>query len=117
MLKRCGPWKPVIWGNFREANLTLDVRVYRERMKDIVDAKGDTPGIPPDYVNYLAANAKGVEYQLRWKPLADSEIWLNQNFQHYEYMDPPDLRSDRQPPMHATTLALFQKLPAGFDER
>lgn len=102
-------------GNFREANLTLDVRVYRERMKDIVDAKGDTPGIPPDYVNYLAANAKGVEYQLRWKPLADSEIWLNQNFQHYEYMDPPDLRSDRQPPTHATTLALFQKLPAGFD--
>jgi len=97
-------------GSFREWNLTLDVRAYHERIKNVVA----TDGVPADFVNNQSVMAKGMEYQLRWHPLEETEFWLNQNFQRYEYRD-RILRTDRQPPSHATTLALFQKLPANLD--
>jgi iron complex outermembrane receptor protein len=98
------------FGNFRELNTTLDVRIYHENVKDVVAADG----LPANFVNNQSVKAKGIEYELRWHPIEETEIWANQNFQHYEYWDTA-LRTDRQPPTHATTLALFQKLPKGLD--
>lgn len=95
------------FGNFHDWNLTLDLRAYRENATGIID----TTGSPSDFTNYFSTRARGIEYQLRWHPLAETELWLNQNFQHYEYWD-DRLRVDRQPPSHATTIALFQQLPA-----
>lgn len=108
------------FGNFRAWRLTLDVRVFRERMRDRIAGEGyDLPVALPatgthveDYINNTGLKLRGLEYQLRWKPLADTEIWLNQTFVKQVWDDGWD---DRIPPRHATTLALFQKLPLNLD--
>ena len=107
------------FGNFRDWRLTLDVRGYIERMRDIIVRQlYPNPSIPPlpaavwDFVNAGAFKTRGVEYQLRWKPLADTEIWLNQNFQQMSW---DNGGVDHMPPRRATTLALFQKLPDAVD--
>lgn len=109
------------FGNFRDARMTLDVRVYHEEMKGYIDAKSYTlpapvPALDPqgeDYVNTPGLRSFGVEYQLRWLPWESTEIWLNQNWQHYSWSDSD--RQDRTPPTYATSVMLFQKLPADFD--
>jgi iron complex outermembrane receptor protein len=105
------------FGNIREWHMTLDVRGYIERMRDKIDR--DTYVIPPnpkvnDFVNRAGFKTRGLEYQFRWKPLTGTEIWLNQNFQHFIW-DDPNQKGKNVPPTHATTLALFQRLPAGLD--
>ncbi len=118
------------FGNFRELRMTLDVRIYMERMKDLI-VEDDIrvipgylsgvlpPGIPIDipinlidFFNTSGFRIHGLEYQLRWKPLADTEIWLNQAFEdtHWE-----DNKTESVAPTHATTIAWFQKLPYDFD--
>lgn len=105
-------------GIFRDWRLTIDVRAYIESMRDLIDR--DRYAIPfnnpaaHDFVNRPGLKTRGMEYQLRWKPLAGTEIWLNQNFQHHVWDDPTQ-DGKNEPPTHATTVALFQKLPAGFD--
>lgn len=111
------------FGNFREWRLTLDVRAYIERMKSWVDRDtypNATPvlGLPwnsGDYVNRPGFETHGAEYQLRWKPFVDTEVWLNQSFQRLHWEGPWWQREKHQPPTRATTLALFQKLPHGLD--
>lgn len=101
------------FGNFRDWRLTLDVRVYRERMDDLID-RDTLPSGLFDFINRPGFIIQGFEYQLRWKPLANTEIWLNQNFQDFIWDDP--LQNGKNvPPTRSTTIALFQKLPAGLD--
>lgn len=110
------------FGNFRDWRLTLDVRAYRERMRDLIWNKTLTPYTPPDgfwdelnapedFVNLPGITARGVEYQLRWSPVEGTAFWLNQNWENYTWQETG--RSKRVPPSHATTLALFQQLPGG----
>lgn len=102
-------------GNLRNWRLTIDVRAYIERMRDRIGTdKYTIPGYPlkvDDYVNRAGFDVQGFEYQLRWKPHADTEIWVNQNFLHLRWED----RTIKQPPTHDTTIALFQKLPFNLD--
>lgn len=109
------------FGNFRAVRLTLDVRAYIERMKDIIDTGVRTiPGyvVPPatpipvaDFVNGAGFKIRGVEYQLRWKPTGQTEIWLNQGFQNLVWDAAQTSTGLNLPPTHAATVALFQKLP------
>ncbi|MDP3030487.1 MAG: TonB-dependent receptor [Rhodocyclaceae bacterium] len=105
------------FGNFRDWRMTLDVRVFSERMKDraALVRNCSAPGyIPPVacIINGTALEARGLEYQLRWKPLRDTEIWFNQTFTQVIR----DISDDKGfPPTRATTIALFQKLPRDFD--
>lgn len=104
--------------------MTLDVRGFIERMRDRVDNGVRTiPGyalpVPPftpipvrDFVNGTGFEMRGLEYQLRWKPLNDTEILVNQTFQSLVH---DASYNQRFPPTHTTTLALFQKLPHGID--
>lgn len=109
------------FGNFRDLRLTLDVRGYHEHVKGLIDTKSYNLPVPvpftgtvaQDYVNNSGLIARGIEYQLRWSPSETTEFWLNQNFEGYEWDDAS--KTDRIAPTHATTLALFQKLPADFD--
>lgn len=114
------------FGNLRDWRLTLDVRAYRERMTDrITDVDSTIPGyvnpinLKPlkinDFDNAPAFRIRGVEYQLRWKPLASTEIWLNQTFQTLSWDTDRKTNDANRPPTHATTLALFQKLPHNLD--
>lgn len=110
------------FGNFRDWRLTLDVRAYHERMLGVVQNLGYViPGyvnpiapaqLPNDLVNMRNFTTHGIEYQLRWKPFTDTEIWLNQNVQRYHW---DDGWTNHKPPMRAMTFALFQKLPLGLD--
>jgi iron complex outermembrane receptor protein len=111
------------FGNFRDWRLTLDVRGYIEKLKDQI---GDIdrnilvwPSPPiydrvPDYTNLPGFIVRGIEYQLRWKPLEGTEIWLNQNFQNLIWDATALNKTLNLPPQRATTLALFQKLPYNF---
>lgn len=117
------------FGNFRDWRLTLDVRAYIERMKDvIVEGPRTIPGynLPvfpftpievSDFMNGPGFKLRGVEYQLRWRPFSATELWANQNFSRLIWdgtVTGAD-RTDRLPPTRMTTLALFQKLPGNLD--
>ncbi len=108
------------WGRWPDAQVTLDARLYRERMRDVVvDDDGDGTAVLPnqlgktkDFVNRHALTLVGLEYQLRWKAAPHTELWLNQNFSRMKWDDSVyEAKDERRPPRHATTLALFQKLP------
>ncbi|MDP2170786.1 MAG: TonB-dependent receptor [Rhodocyclaceae bacterium] len=128
------------FGNFREWRMTLDVRAYIERMRDIIskgkiNIPGYLSGIVPagtittigplpaslpvnipldviDFVNIPGFETRGLEYQLRWKPFETTEIWVNQSFARTFW----ELNADKPlPPTHATTIAWFQKLPYDLD--
>lgn len=109
------------WGRWPDAQVTLDARLYRERMRDVVaDDDGEGAALLPnqlgkpakDFVNRHALTLAGLEYQLRWKPTASTELWLNQNFSRMKWDDPGyEAKQERRPPRHATTVALFQQLP------
>ena len=117
------------FGRLAGGRLTVDLRAYVESAKDTIDKttcsrpECANPSAVPfitlpnakEFVNYPAFKTYGVEYQVRWKLLADTDIWLNQNFQQIRV--PPAQPSDQfgLPPTHATTLAIFQRLPAEFD--
>ena len=109
-------------GRWPGAQVTLDARLYRERMRDLVvddNGKGNVflPGQwtemkAKDFVNDGALTLVGLEYQLRWKATARTELWLNQNFSRMKWDDPDyERKKERRPPRHATTIALFQQLP------
>ncbi|MDP1652788.1 MAG: TonB-dependent receptor [Rhodocyclaceae bacterium] len=105
------------FGNFREWRLTLDVRAFDERMREIVVMRGRTlaevlagKGVA-DFVNLGAFKTRGLEYQLRWKPFETTEFWVNQAFERTAW---DASASQPYPPTHATTIAWFQKLPYDF---
>ncbi|MEW6163896.1 MAG: TonB-dependent receptor [Pseudomonadota bacterium] len=102
------------FGNFQDWRLTLDVRAYRERMLGVIDKKrytlpGYVLGQVDDFVNVRNLETHGIEYQLRWKPWADTEIWLNQSAQRMRWNE--DGRQTSMPPERALMLAIFQRLP------
>lgn len=109
------------WGRWPDAQVTLDARLYRERMRDVVaDDDGEGATLLPnqlgkpakDFVNRHALTLVGLEYQLRWKPTATTELWLNQNFSRMKWDDLGyEAKDERRPPRHATTVAWFQQLP------
>lgn len=120
------------FGNFHAIRMTLDVRGYVERTEKLIeDTVVTIPGYvyPPNifglpagasipvggFANQPGFKTQGLEYQLRWKPFQETEIWLNQNFQQWRWDADATYRDISLPPTHATTLALFQKLPHELD--
>lgn len=111
------------FGNLRDWRMTLDVRVFHERMRDTVTT--NSYDLPPaqaaglvtgnqveEYVNGTGLHLRGGEYQLRWKPLAGTEVWLNQAFLRQVWDNDWD---NHLAPRRTTMLALFQKLPLDLD--
>lgn len=107
------------FGNWRDLNLTLDVRAFHERMKDTIkvdsyrltaaEAAGLITGSRiKDYINDDGLKVRGAEYQLRWKPLSKTEIWLNQTFMRQVW---DNGSTSLLAPTRVTSLALFQRLP------
>ncbi len=110
------------FGEFRAARMTLDVRAYRERMYGVIDTRcivWGCGGLGVDYVNYRDLETRGVEFQLRWKPFAGTEVWLNHNDQRFDWTrdryNPGFVHRQHVPPRRNSTLALFQKLPGNID--
>jgi len=127
------------FGNFRQWNMTIDVRAYSEKVRDLIvtNNHGSAPGyVYPNnplvvfvegvlgtplvgssvpvitFGNMNGFKTRGLEYQLRWKPFSGTELWVNQAFERTHWA----ANADRpMPPTHATTIAWFQKLPHDFD--
>ncbi len=106
------------FGNFRDWRLTLDMRAYSEKMRNVIElgeyANPTFPFQSPvlyDFVNTNAVKTRGLEYQLRWKPFDTTELWVNQAFERTSWDADADMPFA---PTHATTIAWFQKLPNDF---
>jgi len=113
------------FGHFSDLRATLDIRAYRERMFGVIDTQSYTfPGYAlrrvDDSVNYQDFETHGIEFQWRWKPFAETEIWLNHNEQSFRWtrnrFNPANTsHSNNIPPQHTSSIAWFQKLPQGVD--
>lgn len=105
-------------GELPAMHLVIDVRAFEERLKDLIRLRDYTllPSLAVtgtaarDYVNYPGYRLRGIEYQVRWKPRADTEIWLNQAF--LTTLDSVREQDSAATPRHITTLALFQRIGA-----
>ncbi len=101
--------------------MSLDVRVFDERIGDIV-RRGEYSLAPSllvtgsranDYVNSPGYRIRGVEYQARWKPSATTELWLNQAY--LKPLDATRMEDNMTVPRHITSLALFQRFAGGIE--
>jgi iron complex outermembrane recepter protein len=103
-------------GKLREFNLSADVRIFHERVRDLLSYQQLCKSCPNDFANKDANTQRGWEMQLRWQPLPATQILLN----HTQLRLLPDATSTAQQdafraPRHFSTLAWFQLLPADFD--
>lgn len=106
---------------WRDWGVTFDARAFYERFLGSINTTGirnapvqlaATGTRYEDFINKRDSTLQGLDYQLRWKPGHDTEIWLNQSWQRYVW---DDQWENHLPPRRTTTLALFQKLPANLD--
>lgn len=104
-------------GQFRPLNLTVDVRGFVEKVRDLLRYYAPCSGCPDDVVNKDPNTQRGWEMQLRWQPWTDTQLLLN----HTELRLIPGAASSAQDtdpfraPRHFSSLALFQRLPENFD--
>lgn len=105
-------------GELPALRLTLDVRAFEERIKNLIRLQDYTllPSLAvtgtaaKDYINYPGYYLRGIEYQARWKPNTDTEIWLNQAF--LTTLNSVRDQDSAATPRHITTLAWFQRIGA-----
>lgn len=124
-------------GEFRSKGVTIDVRLFDERMKNReVDssktlAAGDCtlcaiPGMDSaaTFRNVQDVRNQGVEYQLRWKTPWSSQIWFNQTFSHIksqrflvdlpaDYANYVVQRTEHSMPRRSESIHWMQDLPWG----
>lgn len=93
------------FGNLRDQRLTVDVRLYQEKMSGMISrttyallpALAVTGTNAFDYTNASAPRFTGLEYQLRWGLGSRTELWVNQNFASMSWpggtfaIKPPDV--------------------------
>jgi len=105
-------------GELRKLNLAIDLRVFREHARDLLSYRApcENGRCPIDIVNKDPNTQQGWETQLRWQPLADTQLLLN-----YTRLKLAPEASSTAPqdayraPRHNAMLALFQRLPDGYD--
>ena len=103
------------FGNLRDLRMTLDVRVFRERMDGFIRSADYQLPAPvlytgttvSDYVNGSGPRMSGLEYQWRWSPSPQTELWLGQAFTRVQW---PNAVVGRAPG-RASTVAVFHELP------
>lgn len=104
------------FGNLRDLRMTVDVRVFRERMDGYIRSVSYHLPEPvrytgtevSDYRNRPGPTLQGVEYLWRWSPSPQTEWWLGQAFTRARWSGGGDAG---EPPSRATTVAVFHELP------
>lgn len=104
------------FGNLREQRMTLDLRLFRERMDGLITRTFYSLPQPllytgsnvRDYVNASGPTLRGLEYQWRWSSGPRTEWWLAQSFTATDW--PAAVVG--KAPVRATTLAVFHELPS-----
>ena len=96
-------------GEIRALGLKVDVRAFRERMDHRMVGLSTM-----DIVNTPGADFNGIEYQVDWKPFAATRIVFSEA-QLHEIPAPNSSIGTMAAPRRSGSLALYQKLPGGFD--
>ena len=104
------------FGNLRELRMTLDVRLFRERMDGyIISTDYQLPEPLPgsgsnvkDYTNRPGPRMTGVDYLWRWSSGPRTEWWLAQAFTDTHWPNADAAIA----PVRSTTLAVFHELPS-----
>lgn len=95
-------------GRFREFGLTVDLRLYRERMNQRIWRYG------VDYVNLPGPTNRGFEYQLDWRPFAATRLLFAQAHQRV-IAGRDDNNEALEAPRRVSSLTWLQKLPGNLD--
>ncbi len=103
------------FGNLRDWRMTLDVRVFRERMDGFIRSSDYhlpqplpyTGTLVSDYANQLGPRLSGLEYQWRWSQSPQTEWWVGQTFTRTQWPG----ATGGLPPLRSSTLAVFHELP------
>jgi iron complex outermembrane receptor protein len=108
-------------GEFRAQRMTVDVRIFEERMGGLVKSipYNVQPSLPVtrtaavDFVNRFDYTISGLEYQWHWKPQEGLDITANQSFLRSSCVFDPTLLY--RTPGHIGTLAVVKQLPNRFE--
>jgi len=125
-------------GDYKRFNASLDVRAFYERIPNRIHTSSAPLGapycpdpnslsclysLPADYaVNAEKVTIRGIEYQLRWQPLADTRLLVNQSFttissslvdDGFNAVDAKRIvqQSENSAPEASSTIMLIQQLP------
>lgn len=141
--ERMDTWELGYLGDWRSQRMSLDVRVFQEKVYDrllVLDRNDGVDSIPDAMTPIQNIRMRGVEYQWRWQPFEPTKVVVNQAFIHsdaefigsalantvntlwslnkdqaYEKRQLIDDLSERGAPRRATSILLIQKLPLGFE--
>ncbi len=103
-------------GEFKSFGLTADVRIFEEKVRDLMRYERPCPGCPNDIVNKDPSTQRGWEGQVRWEPRSGTQLLLNHTeLKLFTDVDNSAPQDRYRAPSHISTLAWFQKLPAGWD--
>ena len=112
-------------GEFPRQGVSVDVRLFHEQIGGII--RRASYALPPgtqlvqsasgvslttDYVNAEDFAIRGLEYQLKWRPWAGTQLTFNQAWTN---IDSRDAGAALAAPKLASTLMWTQKLPRGID--
>jgi iron complex outermembrane receptor protein len=103
-------------GEFRNLGLTVDFRGFRERIEDLLRYERPCSGCPNDLLNKDPNTQQGWETQLRWQPVAATQLLFNHTelrlVTEPNHTGPQDVY---RAPRRYSTLAWFQRLPGDFE--
>lgn len=100
------------FGHFRDHRLTVDVRLYQEKLDGVIDVPFPNP-VPRDYGNLRGLSTHGLEQQWRWSPTENTSFWWAHNLMRYRWSDPGYTRNTA--PKGLSSLAWFQTWSHGWD--
>jgi iron complex outermembrane receptor protein len=134
--ERLDSWELAYLGDWRDWRMSLDTRLFRERLSDRYLDKIDATGSGPDSIYALQnLQIRGFEYQWKWQPLENSRVAVTQAFVRTEHdltdqgkqlLNVPnsnffesqsDYRAlaDGAAPRRSTSLLFMQRLPYGLE--
>lgn len=111
-------------GEWPEHGLSLDVRLFHERIRNYISAEcptGDSADCKPsahpatylarDWYNTGSARQKGCEAQVKWQATVDTQILVNYAFLHID----SGFDEQRYSPPHLSGLHLMRRFPGEVD--
>lgn len=134
--ERLDSWELAYLGDWREWGMSVDVRMFREKLRDRLMLIRPGAGMPDSEQPIQDIDMEGYEYQLKWQPWTTTRLVLSHSSIRIDAELSRDgeriagvagshLASRRGPlyqelaehsaPRHMSSLLLMQKLPYGLD--
>ncbi len=110
-------------GEWRKQGVTLDTRLYSEKLDDLIQDLKLPLTVPNDQldprrpevrtsINGAQARTLGLEYQLTWRPTRRNWVSLSQNFMNIRSNEDKNLASA---PHHTTVLSIAHSFDGGIN--